>query len=240
MSESFGLYGAYFIADSDQIRENITQDLETANRSSGLAAIVFANAKKKFVQDEISPLITYWNYRSESHISLFFPGYRGNPSIGSSEYSPTFDPIDSFSEKTFVDIMKEVEEGDANWTYRGDTPIIIFRTYLQYDNVTREPLAFFDFSSIIQFELERSIRNGSIESVDKFFEAIIKAAKETPGDSVDWKLSARLGESALREALIDAVVSTLPSGARRVAEVFADFRPKSSVVSRRKSREEGA
>ena len=240
MPENVGMYGAYFIANLAQMRENLTRDLKAASRSSGLAAIVFANARKKFVQDEIAPLVSYWNYRSGSHVSFFFPGYCGDPSMGSSEYSPIFDPITSFNEKTFVETIKQVEEGDADWTYRGDTPIVIFRAYLQYHNVTREPLAFVDFSSIIEFELERSIDNGSIESVEKFFEGIIKAAQEIPGDDVDWKLGAKLGASALREALVDAVVSTLPPGARRVAKAIVDFRPKPSVVDRKQSREKGA
>ncbi len=226
MSGSDGMYGAYFIADLAQIREYLTSELKEANRSSSLAVIVFANAKKKFVKDEISPLVSYWNYRSGNYVSFFFPGHLGDDSVGASDYSPIFDLSTGFHEKTFVETIEEIEEEAKDWVYKGDTPIIICRAYLQYQEATNAPSAFLDLSSIIEFELERAIRNEAIESVESFFEAIIKAAKEIPGGDVDWQLGMKLGRSALRESLVDAVVSTLPPGARRIADVFFVFRPK--------------
>ena len=226
MSGSDGMYGAYFIADLAQIREYLTSELKEANRSSSLAVIVFANAKRKFVQDEIDPLVSYWNYRSGNYVSFFFPGHLGDDSAGASDYSPIFDSRKTFDEKTFVDTIVEVEKVSKHWVHQGDTPIIICRAYMEYHEAENASCALLDLSSIIEFKLESAIRHEVIESVEYFFEAIIKAAKEISGDDVDWQLGMKLGRTALREALVDAVVSTLPPGAKRIVDLFFVFRPK--------------
>ena len=220
------LLNAHFVADLGQIRDKLTADLVDAGRSSGLVVVVFANARKKFSQDEIHPLVPYWNYRSRDYVSFFFPGYVGDESGDNSEYSTVFDPSATFDQATFTETIEQFER-ETNWIHQGDTPIVICRGFLQYDKRTKEPRALLDFHSIIELELERAIRNDAIDSIDVFFEAIIKAGKETPGGDVQWKLAASLGASALRKTLVEAITSALPPGAKHIFDAIRFFRSKS-------------
>jgi len=45
---------------------NLTADLVKADRPSGLAAVVFADARWGFARDDILPLVPYWNQRSKT------------------------------------------------------------------------------------------------------------------------------------------------------------------------------
>ena len=56
MGEFPGFRQAHFVADMGQIQSKLTRDLVSANRTSGLAAVVFAHAKKPFTQTQIFPL----------------------------------------------------------------------------------------------------------------------------------------------------------------------------------------
>jgi hypothetical protein len=216
---------AYFIADMDQIREKLTADLVRSQRSSGLAAVVFANERKGFAKNDILPLVPYWNYRSGDYVTFFFPGYVGNEATGASEFTTMPGPGPRFHDRVFAETIEEFER-HSDWNYRGDTPLILCRAYLCYDKDTNEPKAFLDLNSIIEFELERALRDGAIESVEAFFEAVIKAAKDTPGGDVHWKLSDQLGTRALWDALIEAVVSKLPAGTKRVIDAIRFFKIK--------------
>jgi hypothetical protein len=220
MNEIPGFFEADLVADMSMIRDKLTVDLVKSKQRSRLAVIVFANERKPFVKNEILPLVPYWNYRSRDHVSFFFVGHSGDASVDESGYYPA---TTSFDDETFANVIEEFENR-SNWDYRGDTPLIICRGYLRYHKNTGEPRAFLDLDdSVIEFELERALRIGVADSIESVFEAIIKAAKETPGGKVQWKLSAALGGRALSGAILEAVSSKLP-GARRVFDAVRSFR----------------
>src|SRR5205807_7108953 len=100
MSEFRDLFKAHFVADLRQIRDKLAADLTGAGKTSGLAALVFANAKKPFVKSEILPLVNYWNYRSKDHASFFFVGFVGTEDDGSG-FQDRIDPDNSFVERVF-------------------------------------------------------------------------------------------------------------------------------------------
>lgn len=189
MSDDIQFRHAYFVADMNQIQERLTAELKRLEQSSSLVAIVFANARKPFAINSIHPLVPYWNYRSRDYVSFFFPGYVGDDSVGESEYVPVLDPGGHFSDKTFTETIEDFEQ-QTDWKYNGDTPVVICRAVLRYHNRTHEARAFLDFESIIEFELERALRAHAIESIEAVFEALIRAAKETRGEGVQWQLRA--------------------------------------------------
>jgi len=224
MSDFQGFFQAHFVADMSQIQDKLTTDLVKANRTDALAAVIFANARKNFSQEHILPLVSYWNYRSRDFVTFFFVGYVGDEKADDSGFVTVSDPQHSFHEKTFVETIEEFEKA-SSWKYRGDTPLILCRGYLRYNKKTGDPKAFLDLSSVLEFELERALNENAIQSVDSFFEAVIRAAKETPGHDVHWRLSDQLGARALGEALKDAVGSKLP-GVKRIIDAIRFFRVK--------------
>ncbi|PYT45347.1 MAG: hypothetical protein DMG45_01835 [Acidobacteria bacterium] len=148
MSEFRDLFKAHFVADLRQIRDKLTADLTRAGKTAGLAALVFANARKPFVKSEILPLVNYWNYRSKDHASFFFVGFVGDEE-DDSEFSAKINPEDSFVERVFVETIEHFEN-NTSWKYRGDTPLILCRGYLLYHKQTRKPRAFLDLDSLVR------------------------------------------------------------------------------------------
>jgi len=228
MGEFRGFFKTHFVADIGQIRDKLTEDLTKAKRESGLVAIVFAIPKKPFVKNEVLPLVEIWNYRSKDYVTFFFVGWQGVEDVDDSEFSDVFldknNPEGSFSAKTFDEAIEEFQ-GMGPWRYKGDTPLILCRGYLRYRKQTNEPRAFLDLESVIEFELERALREGSIDSVESFFEVVIRVAKEAPGDVVHWRLSDQLGNRALGDAIIEAITEKV-KGAKRILNAIKFFRVK--------------
>lgn len=223
MSDFPKMFSAHFVADIGQIRDKLTSELVRTNQSSRLAAIVFANGSKGFVRSEIVPLVEYWNYRSKDYVTFFFVGYVGDDSAEDSEFVRASLHPDAFDEKSFVEAIESFEQ-ESTWKYRGDTPLILCRAFLRYHKTTGEPKAFLDLSSIIEFELEHALREKAIHSVDSFFELVILVAKETPGGSLEWKLSDKLGARALGDALVEAILGKLPRGTKHLVDAIRFFR----------------
>jgi hypothetical protein len=213
-------FDAVFVADIAEIEEMLARDLTKSHRDSQLAALVYANARKEFVRTSILPLVPYWNYRSRDYVSFFFVGYDGDIRINESDFYTATHPESSFQEQIFVSAIDQVE-GRCGWRYRGDTPLILTRAYLDRD----AGLGRLDLESVVELELERALRDDAIDSVESFFEAIISAAKDTPGDDVHWRLSDSLGARALGDALVDAVASKVP-GSKRLINAVRFFRVK--------------
>lgn len=110
------LLKAHFVADIGQIREKLSRDLLRSKREAGLIAIVFANAKKRWVQDNILPLVNYWNYRSRDDVTFFFVGYIGDERAGEDQFFAILDEsAESFGEGAFV---KAIEHFETHTTWR--------------------------------------------------------------------------------------------------------------------------
>jgi hypothetical protein len=210
----------YFVAGLSEIEDKLTADLVRSGKEAGLAVIVFANAQKPFVKSEILPLVNYWNYRSKDYATFFFVGHIGDQEAG--EFFARLDVENSFHEQVFVETIEHFEN-KSHWKYRGDTPLILCRGYLASQENSGDPRAFLDLDSIIEFELERALREKAIESVEAFFEVVIRVAKETPGEEVHWKLSDKLGVRALGDAFIEAVADKL-KGTKRIINAVRFFR----------------
>jgi hypothetical protein len=221
------MYLAHYVAQLNQMQDTLTADLVKAGKQAGLVAIVFANAKKPFVQNEILPLVDYWNYRSGQSATFFFVGYLAkDPGDDGSESAPGPKPEESFRDRAFVEMIGYFE-GNSEWKYRGDTPLILCRGFLRDVDTSDgpKPKAFFDLKSILEFELESALREDAIKSVESFFELLIEVAKETPGDNVQWKLSDKLGTGALGDAIIEALNDKL-KGVKRIVDAVRFFRIK--------------
>jgi len=224
MPEFNKILKTHFVADLDEIQDKLTADLTAAGKTSGLAVLVFANARTPFTKSEILPLVNYWNYRSRDHVTFFFIGYIGDEQADADGYTTVLDPEQSFHEPIFVKTIEAIEH-ESNWKYRGDTPLILCRGFLRVGKQTGKRKAFLDFDSLIQFELESALREKAIESVESFFEVIIDVAKNTPDDEVHWKLSDKLGAGALGDALIEAVTDKL-KGTKTIINAVRFFRIK--------------
>jgi hypothetical protein len=223
MSDFSGFYSARFVAELDDVVDKLGADLEKLGRSSMLIAIVFANGDKDFVKKEVLPLVGYWNYRSRDFICFFFVGWVGDPRNDGTEYGEGITDGD-FSSRAFVEAIESMEN-QSKWKYQGDTPLLLLRGFRQYDEIKKKQRAYLDMHSVIEFELERAIREHAIDSVESFFEIVIAVARATPGDYVQWKLSDKLGPSALGDTLLAGISSKLP-GAPQLVHAIRFFRVK--------------
>ena len=75
------------------------------------------------------------------------------------------------------------------------------------------------------------MRDGVIDSVESFFEALIRIVRDTPGDKVQWKLSDQLAAKSLGKAIVEGVFAYLPKGVKKAVKTIDYFRIKDKESS---------
>ena len=170
-----------------------------------MIAILFARPESSLSKTQILPFLPYLDNRSEQHIDFYLPGYE------LIEYGSQNDTVVAeiegnqwtFSYKLFNSFRKELEI-ECKWEYSGATDLLLLNAH-ESEGVSR-----FDYGSAICCQLEDMIACKAIDSLDKFFERIIRHAESFDGTDPTWGFSDRMGMKVGVSALKRVVLSLLP------------------------------
>jgi hypothetical protein len=189
---------------SYEMTDFLTSELKDSGRDEGPVIIVFANAQEDFVKKNIFPYLRTWNFRSGKYVSILFPGYL--PSDDCTKDQQLDESL--FDEEWFVDMISNFERY-SDFVYRGETPVMICRTFLKFDEDYGEQIAVIDYGTAVVFSLQAAIRDKIVSSTDAFIEAAVRVARTTPESESYIKIGEILRNNALKNALIDQVASRL-------------------------------
>lgn len=130
-----------------------------------MVALIFGQRNSETVEKFILPRLNYWHYRSEDYIDFFCIGF----------YPGEFYPVgtDGFDARAFNYTVREFEE-KSKWLYKGETSILLLNARFNPEKQKAE----LDFSTVIEFGLERAIEKKVFESIPLFFERVINYAKQ--------------------------------------------------------------
>lgn len=202
-------------------------------RSSSLVrmvGILFAPPETTLSREEIIPGLETFHHRSGNNIDFFCAGYRRyGPGLSPDERQvDRSDPPWIFSARAFMNLEKEIERL-SSWRHSGETDLLLMNATADHE-ITAVSL---DFESAIVCDLEEMKRDGSIQTLRRFFEGIFRFAEESSaGDPVSG-FSDQQGLHLAKKTLVRVVLSLLPKRLGedyRCATHFAirDIRPKKS------------
>jgi hypothetical protein len=198
--------GSWHLADLSEAQGKLLAVMNEHQQEEVPVAFVFANGNKKFVKECISPLVQQWNFRSNKWIHILFIGYIVAPKAdnGFSPVAPNQERF--FDEKTFVEYMETIEKA-SGWKYAGGTVLLLCRGYIAYNRPYDRRTAEFDYSHVVEFNLEAIDSAQAAGSVESLFETLITVAKETPGGNISREFSRKVGATSLGRAAIEQLDS---------------------------------
>lgn len=142
-----------------------------------IVGILFAQPNHQIVQDEILPNLDYFHVRSGQTISFYLAGYGAywQPNhVADMKKVGKVDNTDWYYSNTFfIDLVNSIEK-DTKWEYSGECDLILLRI------ISENGVKKFDFSSCMLLSLEQLSRQGAINSIRNFFEAIFRKATDGP------------------------------------------------------------
>ncbi len=194
------------------------------SKSTQLVVLVFAIGDSEFGVSNLQTHVDYWNLRSKDSVDFFFVGYRTPLGIDG-EPSPTKDQPSEFLPHAFVNAIETIEAA-SSWEFPGQASIIIGRAVIPTTEGYESSQAVIDFSSIVEFDLVKALKNEVIDSVPALFEAIIRVVRDRHGTKPEWLLSDRLGGRKLWDSFVEGVASKLPKGVQKMAAAMDCFRIK--------------
>lgn len=175
------------------------------------------NAREKGVlNDSIGILITrpelpigkdilnsleYYHFRTGKSVNFYLPGYGAywNNDYPDSKIVTTINNVNwSFSNQMFALFIEDLEKY-SKWQYSGESELLLVdlkEGTLSYENV-------------MQFYLDKMIRDGVIYSVYQFFEDLFRICKDK--DSLN-QISNGFGMNKAKQVSIDALLDKLPLG----------------------------
>jgi hypothetical protein len=165
-----------------------------------LEVLVFADALQDLPRRHLLPLTEHWHQKSGNSIQILFPGYPEEV-----EGAP------SFSSKLFTAAVEEVQS-ESTWRYRGQAAAVITSARELPKTLQREwaQESLIDFDSLIEFELERALELGALDSAEAFLNALVRRAENNPETIAQKSLGDSLGIATLGTVLIDALCEDLP------------------------------
>jgi hypothetical protein len=200
-----GTLGAYFCGDFGEISEVIGNRLRTTGRTGCLVVIVFANANSKMFREHLRPYLGDWYYRSGDAVEFVFPGYQGLGDPREKNFKAQIYQ-NAYQDNVFVKATEEFEKRSA-WRYSGEPSALI--ATLKSISHRDPPLAHLHLDSCIDFDLAGAVQKKLIDSVPKFFQGIIRFAKENPSYATAWNFGDRAGLSAMAHSVKDGVVECM-------------------------------
>lgn len=193
----------YFVADINQIFAILEKNLNTSEKKSRLCGIVFAHQKNEFAKSKIIPFVEYWNYRSKEYVDFFFLGYLGDENINECEFTDV-PPEEIFSEKHFNQALDYFEK-NSTWKYSGQPTMLLCRGYKNDIGQTK-----LDLRSMIEIDFIRAEKQGLIESVESFFEEIIRVSQKHEFVKIDFDFKKNIYGKPLAKSLIKTIFENLP------------------------------
>jgi hypothetical protein len=130
-----------------------------------LLALVIANPRDPFGDNDIFGLMPYWHHRSAEKLLFILPGYKVTETFASGR-RPEFD------EQQFARFLDWLE-GNTTIEYRSQA-IVLLVVATRHRNNGRWSL---DWTSVFQMNVEELLNQGLIPNVKTVFEALILLAK---------------------------------------------------------------
>ena len=142
----------------------------------------------------------FMHYQSGNFCTIFAPGYAAHDI--SAEYSDTKEikgPNNVtwyYSDKAFLDFVKELKARLPSWRYQNESSIMLLQSQVGKGN----PL---NFSNYMCVEIAHGIRQGYLDSFDRFMSELMSAVEaEVTIDGVQKKLLTRMN---IRDIVISAI-----------------------------------
>lgn len=172
------------------------EDIEREVENKEIVVLLFARPNEKTILEEFE----YIHYNSAKYCSIYAIGYTDDSSKATSS---SFRRVDCYmkndwyySAEAFVD-FKEKLQNRIKWEYSGEAEILI----LQNNPRGKNPLTFTNYVAIT---VNKGIRDGYIDSFQKFMESLIRSSKKniiakgSKSDNRNYRLS-------IKNVLVDAI-----------------------------------
>lgn len=179
------------------------------------------NAREKgMLNDSIGILITrpelptgkdilnsleYYHFRTGKSVNFYLPGYGAycNSDYPDSKVITTIGNVNwLFSNQMFALFIEDLEK-NSKWQYSGESELLLV-------DLKEGTLS---YKKMMQFYLDKMIRDGIIHSVDQFFEDLFRICKDK--DSLN-QISNSFGMKKVKQISIDALLEKLPLGLKNV------------------------
>ena len=150
---------------------------------------------------EILSSLGYYHFRTGKSVDFYLPGYGAywNNEYPDSKIVTIIDNVNwSFSNQMFALFIEDLEKY-SKWQYSGESELLMVdlkEGTLSYENM-------------MQFYLDKMIRDGVIYSVYQFFEDLFRICKDK--DSLE-QISNTFGMNKAKQVSIDALLDKLPLG----------------------------
>lgn len=145
--------------------------------------------------------LEYYHFRAGKSVNFYLPGYGAywNSDYPDSKIVTTIDNVNwLFSNQMFALFIEDLEKY-SKWQYSGESELLLVDL--------KEGTLF--YGNMMQFYLDKMIRDGVIYSVYQFFEDLFRICKNK--DSLD-QISNAFGMNKARQVSIDALLDKLPLG----------------------------
>lgn len=184
--------------------------------------ILLARPDHPLAQAEIIPGLNYLHHRSGSHVDFFCAGYgrcwpKGDSApddMPAVNERATADSPWLFSQNAFVAFVEALEAA-STWTYGGGATLLMMAATV---NVSSRDVNF-DYSQLIEIDLDRALSDGAIVSVRHFFEDVIRAARKGTLSSI----SDTMGVRTFWRSFVNNVLARLPLDSGTVLKQAAWF-----------------
>ena len=143
---------------------------ERMAESKEIVVLLFVKPNDKDVLQEFE----YIHYNSAEYCSVYAIGYTNDfdkanlPSFRKVDYYMGIDWY--YSTKAFVDFKEKLQQR-INWKYSGETEILV----LQNNPGAKEIL---NFSNYVSIDVYKGIREGYIDSFQRFMESLVRSSKK--------------------------------------------------------------
>jgi hypothetical protein len=159
------------------------------NTRKMIVGIVFARPECKISKDEILPHVAYFSIRSGRDIDFFFPGYvEASEDAASAQAIPVGDGKWMFDHELFDKARHDLERS-TRWMYSGEADLLLANVR----KVSEDMGYHADFTKVLEFDLDRMLKDKSIESVSNFFEQIFHFAEHHQADDPVGRFSDHMG-----------------------------------------------
>lgn len=143
--------------------------------------------------------LEYYHFRTGKSINFYLPGYGAywNNDYPDSKVITTIDNVNwSFSNEMFALFIEDLEKY-SKWKYSGESELLLVDL--------KEGIL--SYEKMMQFYLDKMIRDGVIYSINQFFEDLFRICKNK--DSLN-QISIAFGMKKAKQISIDALLDKLP------------------------------
>lgn len=145
--------------------------------------------------------LEYYHFRTGKSVNFYLPGYGAywNSDYPDSKVVTTIDNVNwLFSNQMFALFIEDLEK-NSKWQYSGESELLLV-------DLKEGTLS---YEKMMQFYLDKMIRDGVIYSVDQFFEDLFRICKDK--DSLN-QISNAFRMNKAKQVSIDALLDKLPLG----------------------------